>query len=87
MTALTGYEWLAVLKMALPIIILDEVLKCLARTYFEGIFYCAFFHLSKVFQFAFIIQAYSLHLFDPQNLEHDEECFRNFFCEMKISNY
>ena len=40
LTPLTFTEWLAVFKMAFPVIILDEILKFVARSFIEGI-YCS----------------------------------------------
>lgn len=36
LTPLNFAEWLAVFKMAFPVIILDEILKFMARSFAEG---------------------------------------------------
>lgn len=38
-TPLSLIEWFAVLKISLPVIFLDEILKFIARNYIEGIFF------------------------------------------------
>lgn len=35
-TPLNGEEWLAVMKISIPVILIDETLKFVARKYFEG---------------------------------------------------
>lgn len=35
-TPLNGEEWLAVMKLSIPVVLIDETLKFVARKYFEG---------------------------------------------------
>lgn len=35
-TPLNGEEWFAVMKMSIPVVLLDEVLKFIARKYIDG---------------------------------------------------
>lgn len=35
-TPLNGEEWFAVMKMSIPVVLLDEVLKFVARKYIDG---------------------------------------------------